>query len=147
MHMQRDPLTMQTAPSYSDVVAEVRAFLSQRADALAAAGVEKNRMMLDPGFGFGKTVVQNYELLRRLDEFAAIGPPILAGLSRKNMIGAATGKPVHDRIAGSVAAAIEAARRGARILRVHDVAATVDALKVWRVVVDSSYQPPTVSNH
>ena len=132
MHMQHDPLTMQAAPQYTDVLGEVRDFLADRLVVLAAAGVGQNRICIDPGFGFGKNVMQNYQLLHRLDQLATLGVPLLAGLSRKSMIGAVTGRPVGDRLAGSVAAALAAAARGAAIVRVHDVAATVDALKVWR---------------
>jgi dihydropteroate synthase len=130
MHMQRDPLTMQDAPQYDDVLVEVSAFLRERVTALMTAGVASERMILDPGFGFGKTLAQNYELLRRLDELEVFGLPVLAGVSRKNMIGAVTGQPAEQRVSGSVVAALEAARRGARMLRVHDVAETVAALKV-----------------
>ncbi len=139
MHMQRDPRTMQAAPQYDDVVSEVTAFLSERAMVLTEAGVDLTRLLIDPGFGFGKTVVQNYGLLRRLEELQSIGLPVLVGLSRKNMIGAITGKPVAERSSASVFAAIEAARRGARILRVHDVAETVDALKVWQAINNENH--------
>lgn len=134
MHMQGNPLTMQIAPEYREVVADVTGFLRQRAEILIAAGAARERLVVDPGFGFGKTLVQNYALLRRLDELNAIGLPILVGLSRKRMIAEITEKPSGDRMVASVVAAIEAARRGARILRVHDVAATVAAVKVWSAI-------------
>lgn len=134
MHKQGDPRTMQQAPQYSDVVAEVDAYLRQRAAAAAQAGIARERIVVDPGFGFGKTLEHNLALLRGLKLIAAAGYPVLAGLSRKSMIGALTGRPVGERLPGSVAAALIAAQRGAAILRVHDVAATRDALKVWQAV-------------
>lgn len=133
MHMQGEPRTMQASPHYDDVVGEVGAFLAQRARQLLAAGVDARRIVLDPGFGFGKTVEQNYTLLRGLRALQAAGYPVLAGVSRKSMIGAVTGKPVQDRLAGSIAAALAAVAQGASLVRVHDVAATVDALAVWQV--------------
>lgn len=133
MHMQSDPQHMQLAPSYGDVVAEVIAFLRERIDALLGAGIDPRRLCIDPGFGFGKTVEHNYALLkatgRLIDE---TGMPLLAGLSRKSMIGAVTGKPVERRAAGSVGGALAAVAQGAIIVRVHDVADTVDALRVWQ---------------
>ncbi|HEY8101851.1 MAG TPA: dihydropteroate synthase [Burkholderiaceae bacterium] len=133
MHMQRDPQTMQVNPQYEDIVGEVTAFLHERVDALEAAGVAKNRLCIDPGFGFGKTVAHNLELLKNIGKIQqALDLPLLAGLSRKSTIGAITGKPVEQRLAGSIAAALAAVAHGARILRVHDVAETVDALKVWQ---------------
>jgi dihydropteroate synthase len=136
MHMIGDPLTMQTDPAsaYDDVVEDVRRFLSERVAALKAAGVVRARIALDPGFGFGKTVDQNYRLLARLRDTAPVGLPVLAGLSRKSMLGAVTNKPAAERVAASVAAAVCAAERGAAIIRVHDVAETIDALKIWRAV-------------
>ncbi|MDB5838780.1 MAG: Dihydropteroate synthase [Herminiimonas sp.] len=135
MHMQGDPRTMQAAPRYGDVVAEVAAFLRERRDALEAAGVARTRLCIDPGFGFGKTLAHNLELLKHIGSMQAqLDLPVLAGLSRKSMLGAITGKPVQERLAGSVAAAIAAVARGARIVRVHDVAETVDALKIWQAV-------------
>lgn len=132
MHMQRDPQHMQLAPSYTDVVAEVSAFLRERVEALLAAGIDPRRLCIDPGFGFGKTVEHNYALLkatsRLIDE---LNLPLLAGLSRKSMVGAVTGKPVEQRMAGSIGGALAAVAQGALIVRVHDVAETVDALKVW----------------
>lgn len=134
MHMQGEPRTMQRSPHYVDVVGEVRQFLQQRVAACRAAGLAADRLVLDPGFGFGKTLAHNLQLLRGLDELAADGLAVLVGLSRKSMIGALTGRGAEERLAGSVAAAMLAAMRGARILRVHDVAATVDALKVLDAV-------------
>lgn len=138
MHMLGEPRTMQEAPSYADVVSEVRQFLGARVEACRAAGLPLERMVLDPGFGFGKTLEHNLELLRRLRELSVHGLPILAGLSRKSMVGALTGRPAGERAHGSVALAVVAARNGARILRVHDVAATVDALKVVAAVEGAS---------
>jgi dihydropteroate synthase len=130
MHMLSEPHTMQEAPQYRDVVAEVRQFLERRVAACLSAGLPAERIVLDPGFGFGKTLEHNLELLRHLGELPVAGLPLLAGLSRKSMVGALTGRPADDRVHGSVALAVVAALNGARILRVHDVAATVDALKV-----------------
>jgi len=133
MHMQSDPQHMQLAPSYADVVAEVSAFLRGRIDALLAAGIDPRRICIDPGFGFGKTVEHNYALLKATDRLIAeLDMPLLAGLSRKSMVGAVTGKPVEQRMAGSIGGALAAVARGAAIVRVHDVAETVDALKVWQ---------------
>jgi dihydropteroate synthase len=134
MHMRGEPATMQKSIAYEDVVADVAAFLAERAAACVAAGIGRDRIVLDPGFGFGKTVEHNLALLRRLAEIAALGYPLLAGLSRKSTIGVLTGRDVDDRMAGSVAAALAAIARGASIVRVHDVRETVDALKVWRAV-------------
>jgi dihydropteroate synthase len=134
MHMQGEPATMQQSATYDDVVADVTAFLAERASACVAAGIDRQRIVLDPGFGFGKTVEHNLTLLRRLSEIAALGYPLLAGLSRKSTIGVLTGRDVDDRMAGSVAAALAAVARGAAIVRVHDVRETADALKVWRAV-------------
>lgn len=134
MHMQGEPRTMQVAPVYEDVVLEVMQFLQQQAAQLIQAGVVSSRIVLDPGFGFGKTVEHNYTLLRSLDRLVALGYPVLAGLSRKSMIGAVTGRAVDQRLAGSLAAALAAVSRGARIVRVHDVAPTLDALDVWMAV-------------
>ena len=131
MHMQGSPGTMQDDPRYDDVVAEVVAFLAGRIEALIARGVARDRLLVDPGFGFGKTHAHNLALLRGLGAFDALQLPVLAGLSRKGTIGTLTGRAVADRTAGSVAAALVAIDRGARIVRVHDVAATVDALRVW----------------
>lgn len=134
MHMQGTPRTMQAAPSYADIVAEVHGFLKGRVAALVAGGIALEQICVDPGFGFGKTLEHNLELLRRLEAFSGLERPLLVGLSRKSMLGALTGRPVDGRIHASVAAAMLAAERGARILRVHDVAATRDALRVWEAV-------------
>jgi len=134
MHMQGEPLTMQQQPVYGDVVAEVRDFLAGRVAALAAAGIARARIVLDPGFCFGKTLDHNLALLRRLPAVAVDDLPILAGLSRKSMLGAITGRPVGQRLPASLAAALLALDGGARILRVHDVAATRDALAIWSAV-------------
>jgi dihydropteroate synthase len=134
MHMQGAPRTMQENPQYGDVVREVRAFLVDRAQACEAAGIAHNRIAIDPGFGFGKTVAHNLALLRGMPALVASGYPVVAGLSRKNTIGRITGREVGDRLAGSLAAALAAVARGAAIVRVHDVRETVDALKVWAAV-------------
>lgn len=134
MHKQGTPQTMQSQPAYEDVVAEVAAYLGSRAAAAVAAGVARGRIVIDPGFGFGKTLEHNLALLRGFEDLEAAGWPVLAGLSRKSMIGALTGREVGERLAGSLAAALMAAGRGAKILRVHDVAATRDALAVWSAV-------------
>jgi dihydropteroate synthase len=131
MHMQGDPRTMQAAPAYDDVVAEVRDFLLARAAACEAAGVGRERIVLDPGFGFGKTLEHNLALLAGLPALAAAGYPVLAGLSRKSALGELTGRPVDERLAASIAAALAAVARGASLLRVHDVRETCDALTVW----------------
>jgi dihydropteroate synthase len=128
---------MQAEPTYADVVAEVRDFLSARAAACVAAGIARDRIVVDPGFGFGKTVAHNLTLLARLGEIAALGFPVLAGWSRKSSLGRITGRPADDRLAASVAAAMLAVQRGARIVRVHDVAATRDALAVLAAVEGS----------
>ncbi|MFT4249576.1 MAG: dihydropteroate synthase [Pseudomonas sp.] len=131
MHMQGEPRSMQVAPHYDDVVGEVHRFLAERVFAAEMAGIDKRRIVLDPGFGFGKTTAHNLQLLAELERFAGFGLPLLAGLSRKRSIGELTGRQVPaERVHGSVAAHLIAVQRGARILRVHDVAATVDALKV-----------------
>lgn len=132
MHMQGEPRTMQAAPDYADVVADVAAFLAQRAGILHRRGVARERVVLDPGIGFGKTVEHNFALLRGQRALLATGHAVLAGWSRKSSIGAVTGRAVSDRVHGSVAAALAAVQFGARVIRVHDVAATVDALAVWR---------------
>lgn len=131
MHMRGDPATMQQRPAYADVVDEVSAFLRERLQALRAAGIADERIVLDPGIGFGKSVEHNLDLLRRQPELLALGRPLLLGWSRKSTLGALTGRAVGERLPASLAAALAAAHGGARILRVHDVAATVDALKVW----------------
>ena len=131
MHMQGTPSTMQKDPRYGDVVAEVAAFLRERAAALEAAGVARQRIVVDPGFGFGKNVEHNRVLFRGLPKIASLGYRLLVGVSRKRMIGELTGRDVAERVAGSVAAALLAVQNGASIVRVHDVRETVDALKVW----------------
>jgi dihydropteroate synthase len=130
MHMQGEPRTMQREPRYGDVVAEVRAFLAERIAAAEAHGIARERIVIDPGFGFGKTVAHNFELLRNLGRFAETGLPVMAGWSRKSALGVLTGRSATERLAASIAAALLAAQHGARILRVHDVAATRDALAV-----------------
>ena len=134
MHMRGEPATMQQHVVYTDVVGEVKAFLEERVDACKRAGIAGNRIAIDPGFGFGKTVPHNLALLRWLEELVALGYPLVVGLSRKSTIGALTGREMDDRVAGSVAAALIAVERGAAIVRVHDVRETVDALNVWRAV-------------
>ena len=132
MHMQATPQTMQQAPRYVDVVQEVIDFLAARVESMVGEGIARERICIDPGFGFGKTVEHNYALLRNLARIRdEVGLPVLAGLSRKSMIGAIVNRPVEQRVAGSVAGALAAVAHGARIVRVHDVADTVDALKVW----------------
>ena len=135
MHMQGEPLTMQKSAVYDDdVVAVVAAFLSERAQACEQAGIAHGHIAIDPGFGFGKTLAHNLELLRRLPEIVALGYPVVAGLSRKSTIGTLTGRPVEERGAGSLAAALAAVARGASLVRVHDVRETVDALNVWQAM-------------
>lgn len=132
MHMQGEPRSMQAGePAYADVVDEVKRFLHERAQVLRTVGVAAERIALDPGIGFGKTVAHNFALLARQPELLALGYPLLAGWSRKSSLGAVTGKPVGDRLIASVAAALAAAQQGARVLRVHDVAETREALQVW----------------
>jgi dihydropteroate synthase len=135
MHMQGEPRSMQASPQYDDVVSEVHRFLAERIFAAEMAGIAKKRIVVDPGFGFGKNREHNLALLAQLDRFGELGVPLLAGLSRKKTIGELTGRDdPHDRVFGSVAAHVIAAQRGAKLVRVHDVAATVDALKVWNAV-------------
>jgi dihydropteroate synthase len=134
MHMQGDPQTMQDSPRYDDVVAEVAAFLRSRADACRTAGVRDGQILLDPGFGFGKTLEHNLELLRRLPELAGVGYPLLVGLSRKSLIAKLTGRAVDARLPGSLALAMLAAQRGARLLRVHDVGETADVLRILEAI-------------
>lgn len=134
MHMQGAPRVMQADPHYKDVVVEVREFLARRVADLLATGVSPSQITIDPGFGFGKTVGHNLALMRALPQFAADGWPVLIGVSRKSMIGAITGRPPGARLVGSVAAALLAVERGAHIVRVHDVAATRDALAVWEAI-------------
>jgi len=136
MHMQGDPGTMQEDPHYSDVVVEVAEFLAERVAAAEAAGIALNRIAVDPGFGFGKTLEHNIELLRRLGELVVPGLPLLVGLSRKSMLGLLTGREASDRVYAGVAAHVLAVLRGARIVRVHDVAATRDAMVILQAVED-----------
>jgi len=131
MHMLGEPRTMQDSPHYDDVVAEVEAFLAERIASAEAAGIARERLVIDPGFGFGKTLDHNIALMRALPGLARLAP-VLAGVSRKRMIGALTGRDIQDRLAGSLAAALRAVDNGAVIVRVHDVRETVDALKVWQ---------------
>ena len=134
MHMQRDPLSMQFNPQYEDVIAQVKHFLKERTDLLIAQGVEPQRIAIDPGFGFGKSLEHNLTMLSQFQAFSSLGYPVLAGISRKSMLGKITGKDTQDRLAPSVAAAIMAADRGAMIVRVHDVPQTVDSLKLWEAI-------------
>jgi dihydropteroate synthase len=134
MHKQGNPQTMQAQPRYQNVADEVGSFLSERIAAAEAAGIQRKRIVIDPGFGFGKTLEHNLVLLRELNKLTELGVPVLAGLSRKSMLGAITGQDVEHRVHASVAAALLAVQRGANIVRVHDVRATVDALKVWQAV-------------
>jgi dihydropteroate synthase len=134
MHKQGNPQTMQQQPEYQDVVAEVGAFLRERSAAAEAAGIQRDRIAIDPGFGFGKTLAHNLALLRALNRLAEPGVAVLAGLSRKSMLGTLTGQDVAHRLPASVAAALIAVQHGANIVRVHDVSATVDALRIWNAV-------------
>jgi len=138
MHMQGLPDSMQSAPHYNDAVTEVHSFLTQRIFACEMAGIPRKNIVIDPGFGFGKSLEHNLALLAQISRFVELGVPVLAGLSRKSMIGALTGRDVDARVYGSVAAALIAAQNGAKMIRVHDVAATVDALKVWNAVAGQS---------
>jgi dihydropteroate synthase len=132
MHMRGEPQTMQTLTEYGDLVEEIKQFLAARVAVLRSVGVSNQRLVLDPGYGFAKTTEQNFALLARQSELLALGYPLLAGWSRKRALGDITGRPVEQRLPGSLAAALASAAQGARILRVHDVAATADALKVWQ---------------
>lgn len=134
MHMQGEPRTMQQAPGYADVVDEVKRFLQDRVAACEAAGIDRERLVIDPGFGFGKTLEHNLVLLKHLDRLAELGLPVLVGLSRKSMLGALTGRDVEAREFAGVAAHLAAIARGARLVRVHNVAAMRDALAVWNAV-------------
>jgi len=138
MHMQGEPSSMQTAPHYDDAVAEVHSFLTQRIFACEMAGISKKNIVIDPGFGFGKSLEHNLALLAQLQRFVELGVPVLVGLSRKSMVGTLTGRDVNGRVYGSIAAALMAAQNGAKIIRVHDVAATIDALKIWNAVSKQS---------
>jgi dihydropteroate synthase len=147
MHMRGEPETMQRSPAYDDVVAEVRRFLVERVGRCRDAGIPNSHILVDPGFGFGKTLAHNLDLLSRLPEITDLGLPVMAGLSRKGMLGAITGRDIGDRQAASVAAALVAAQNGAAVLRVHDVAATVDAVSVLRALVyRGSAHPSNTSN-
>ncbi len=141
MHMQGAPSSMQEQPAYQDVASEVQAFLRARVTAARAAGIAADRLVLDPGFGFGKTLQHNLELLRALADLSFDGLPMLAGISRKSMLGAITGRPADRRLPASLAAALLAVQRGAKILRVHDVAETSDALAIWQAVDGGLQQP------
>jgi dihydropteroate synthase len=134
MHMQGEPRTMQTSPVYADVTADVSAFLRARIAACTEAGLPADQILVDPGFGFGKTVEHNLQLLRDLDKIKTLGAPVLAGLSRKSMIGALLDRAVDERLHASVALALIAAQNGAAIVRVHDVGPTIDALRIWEAV-------------
>lgn len=134
MHMQGEPRSMQVNPTYKDVVVEVRDFLSARRQACLDAGVDEKKILIDPGFGFGKTLEHNLELLRNLSELKSVGAPVLVGLSRKSMIGKAIGLPVDKRLHASVALAILAVRTGANVIRLHDVAATREAVRMVEAV-------------
>lgn len=138
MHKQGEPATMQRDPKYGNVVREVLGFLQQRIQACEAEGIQANRICVDPGFGFGKTVEHNFTLLRELKAFAGLGVPVLAGWSRKSALGVLTGRSADERLAASLAAALIAAQHGATILRVHDVKETRDALAVWRATLGES---------
>jgi dihydropteroate synthase len=137
MHMQGLPRTMQNEPSYDNVIGDIILFFEQRINACTNAGIAKERLILDPGFGFGKTLAQNFHLLANLSVFEKLGCPILAGLSRKSMIGNLLNRDVEQRLAGSLSTAIIAAQQGAKIIRVHDVKETVDALKILKAVADN----------
>ena len=144
MHMQGEPGTMQTAPAYSDVVQDVSEFLSLRLADMGAVGIDLDRVVIDPGFGFGKTAEQNFELLARLEALCKQRQPVLVGLSRKSMISSVLDRPPEQRMVASVALALMAVERGARIVRVHDVAATFDALSMWQTIrhtLSQSQQP------
>jgi len=134
MHMQGEPRTMQAEPHYEDVVRDVRDFLVERARACEAKGIARDRIVIDPGLGFGKTVAHNIALLRSIGAFKATGYPVLVGISRKSTLGRIAGRDVNERAAASVAAALAAVARGASIVRVHDVRETVDALNVWHAI-------------
>lgn len=138
MHMQGEPRTMQEAPGYDDVLEDIKSFLLQRVNECVAAGIKRENIIIDPGFGFGKNLQHNLQLLQRLHEFESLGVPVLVGLSRKSMLGLILGSPVEQRLYASVAAAVLAWTKGAKIFRVHDVKPTVDALKVCVAVQTSN---------
>lgn len=144
MHMLGQPAHMQAAPTYVDVVSEVCDFLQARVQALRSAGVVSGRIVVDPGIGFGKTVADNFALLTHQDRLHALGLPLLVGWSRKSSLGVVTGRSLSERLPASLAAALAAVVKGARVLRVHDVAATVDALKVWQA---AGLVPGSTLNH
>ena len=135
MHMQGEPQTMQQAPAYQDVVTEVVDFLAERLKVLGEAGVPPERLILDPGFGFGKTLEHNLAMLNALERFRIDGLPVLVGMSRKTMLGAITGRPVGERVVAGAAAALVAMQNGARIIRTHDVAPTRDVIRLWAALV------------
>lgn len=140
MHMQGQPRTMQAEPHYDDLLGEVRAFFDERIAACLAAGIPRERLLLDPGYGFGKAVAHNYQLLARQGELLDYGLPLLVGMSRKSMIGHLLGRPVDERLAGSLACALIGLQQGARIIRVHDVCATMDALRVgWMTMTGQDF--------
>jgi dihydropteroate synthase len=145
MHMLGDPRTMQDDPRYDDVVSEVREFLEERTAFAVAHGVQRERIMLDPGIGFGKSLRHNLELLRRLDELAAIGRPLVIGTSRKSFLGRITGQGPHERVAATIATTVLAYERGARVFRVHDVGPVRDALAVTAATVTARWPTPTIS--
>lgn len=137
MHMQGLPRTMQNNPSYEDLINDIIVFFKQRIDACVNAGISRERIILDPGFGFGKTLEQNFHLLANLSKFSSLGLPILAGMSRKSMIGSLLNREVDQRLAGSISTALIAAQQGAHIIRVHDVQETADALNILKAVTDN----------
>ncbi|GAB2494560.1 dihydropteroate synthase [Arenimonas alkanexedens] len=145
MHMQGEPGSMQAAPAYDDVVGDVHRFLAERIFACEMAGIAKSRLVIDPGYGFGKTSDHNFLLLRQQSRLLDLGLPLMAGFSRKRSLGEVTGRDVGERLHASVAAAVLAAEYGARLLRVHDVAATVDAIKVWAAVAAHPAPKPTAA--
>lgn len=137
MHMQGLPRTMQDSPSYDDLINDIIMFFQQRIEACVDAGISRERIILDPGFGFGKTLEQNFHLLANLSKFSSLGLPILAGMSRKSMIGSLLNREVEQRLAGSISTALIAAQQGAHIIRVHDVQETVDTLNILKAVTDN----------
>ena len=140
MHMQGQPRTMQAEPHYDDLLGEVRAFFDERITACLAAGIEREQLLLDPGYGFGKTLAHNYQLLAQQDKLLDYQLPLLVGMSRKSMIGNLLGRPVDERLAGSLACALIGMQRGARIIRAHDVRATMDALRTgWMVMTGQDF--------
>ncbi len=146
MHMLGDPRTMQNNPRYDDVVAEVRAFLGERMEVAATSGIPAERIMIDPGIGFGKTAQHNLELLARIDEIAALGPPVVVGTSRKSFLGKITGREVDWRVAGTITTNVIAFERGARVFRVHDVGPVHDALKIAAATVSARWPPAIPTN-